>query len=232
MGLPSCIGGLSELRSIDIRSGFLGDLQPPAEPLPRSLENLTKLVEFNAFEQGFVETSKCPTDRTCKASYETMVDCDEGVEEGPMKFRCSQHKAWDQDLNALPIFKWPNLEKFWVDGNALWASLGFFRRAAEAWPKLRTLDLYDNQLATDAQELLELQRCPLLQQVQLQMNNLTGEFPASLLDNALLVRFRVGFNKHLRGCVPRRAPRLGQFTAHGTQIRVEESCSSSVHQEL
>eukprot|EP00928_Gymnodinium_smaydae_P027165 TRINITY_DN21090_c0_g1_i1.p1 TRINITY_DN21090_c0_g1~~TRINITY_DN21090_c0_g1_i1.p1 ORF type:complete len:378 (+),score=28.99 TRINITY_DN21090_c0_g1_i1:370-1503(+) len=220
--LPVCIGMLSELLALDVRNGYL-------QKLPQELEQLSKLVEFVAFEQSHIELDEgeCLEDMTCVPSFESMLDPDE-----PGKYRCNA--GWSQDLTALPVFKWRHLEKFWVDANSLWASPGFFAQMAESWPNLRTLDLYDNNIRSDASELVALMRLPLLHQVLLQSNQLVGTFPGEVVASAsALITMFLSFNKDLHGCIPpMKGSKFPAVIAAGTQIRVSGECNRSKQDEL
>lgn len=222
-GLPPCFGSLTELLGLDLRNGLLTGL-------PEELGNLSKLVEFIAFEQSHeeFEEDSCPGDSSCKPSYQSIIDPD-----GSGKYRCtSSSQSWSQDLSLMPIFKWHNLEKFWVDANALQASPGFLQKAAMAWPNLRTLDLYDNDLSLDVGELSAFAHHPLLHQVQLQRNNLHGVLPDAILNSSSLVTLFLSLNPRVQGCISsERAKRIAVMRAD-TGIRLADSCEDAVRSEL
>lgn len=219
-GLPSCFGGLTELLAIDIRNGFLGDT---AKPLPPELGNLTKMVDFVAFEQAHMETEECPTDPSCEPSYQTIVDTQSGA-----KYVCKSPKAWAEDLSLLPVFGWSRLEKFWVDANRLFASPGYIRSIAKAWPRLRTLDLYDNEISLDAAELEAFAGHTLLHQAQLQKNRMKGTFPASILNGTCPLKLmHMSLNPDMGGCVSPKLPGFTALTYKGTRVRVNEKCPAA-----
>eukprot|EP00930_Biecheleria_cincta_P013265 TRINITY_DN11916_c0_g2_i3.p2 TRINITY_DN11916_c0_g2~~TRINITY_DN11916_c0_g2_i3.p2 ORF type:complete len:134 (+),score=27.62 TRINITY_DN11916_c0_g2_i3:1296-1697(+) len=107
----------------------------------------------------------------------------------------------------LPIFSWSNLEMFWVDACNLSASPGFFQKAAKAWPKLRTLDLYDNPIGLPAEGLAAFAGHEQLHQVLVQKCELHGVLPGKLfLRSTSLVLLQANQNKHLRVQVPPSCP--------------------------
>eukprot|EP00933_Yihiella_yeosuensis_P033776 TRINITY_DN27414_c0_g1_i1.p1 TRINITY_DN27414_c0_g1~~TRINITY_DN27414_c0_g1_i1.p1 ORF type:complete len:571 (-),score=83.73 TRINITY_DN27414_c0_g1_i1:200-1870(-) len=238
-GLPSCFGSLSELLALDLRGGSLGDLEPPAKPLPEELNNLTKMVDFIAFEQGHIEVGntdsdnnelKCPAP-TCEPSYQTVVDYQHEA-----KYRCKSPghpKPWSEDLNTLPVFKWNLLEKFWVDANHLWASDGYLRRAAAAWPRMRTIDLYDNKIKLDAAELGAFSNHKLLFQFQLQYNQMYGRLPRSVFNGTSpLATYHMQLNSELEGCFSKKYDKaVGSLYYVGTKIKVGEQCEKEAERE-
>merc|ERR1712232_3921 len=175
-----------------------------------------------------IETEECPKDPSCEPSYQTIVDHTSGA-----KFVCKSPKPWSEDLNLLPVMGWSRLEKFWGDANRLFASPGYLRNIAKAWPRLRTLDLYDNAISLDAAELDAFAGHTLLHQVQLQKNRMTGTFPASILNGTCPLKLiHMQLNAEMGGCVSSKAPGFSAFTYKGTRIRVSDNCLNIGNDEL
>lgn len=119
------------------------------DALPLNLKHLSKLKEFSAWGQGIthvVSPQSCPSDSQCELDYETAIEVIESNGTLPRieMYHCP-NRSWSANLDRLEaIYAWNNLEKFWIDACRLSATDVFFKRAAQAWPLLRSLDLYDN----------------------------------------------------------------------------------------
>lgn len=208
VGLPACIGELKDMQHLDVR----GNHFTTAAAMPESMNQLTNLVEFIAFGQHTYTyqgpNSPC-TNMSCVPNTAVLsmdVDDQKDVEnqESP-RWRCGSLKA---DLEDLPIWRWSKLEKFWVDMNHLSFKepASFFDRVVEAWPRLRTLDLYDNDIEVDIAHVKKLKKLPHLHQLLLQNNRVYGQvdgcngtffadWPPSWQD------LDIRLNKGIGGCV-------------------------------
>ena len=85
-----------------------------------------------------------------------------------------------------------------------------------AWEKLRTLDLYDNQLTGEIPE--SLAQLAWIEQLQLESNDLDGEVPQSLLKCPLLHTVMVQENPRLHGTLT--VPDNVMFMYADTQVEV------------
>merc|ERR1711971_160196 len=186
------------------------------DALPPELASLSNLVEFSAWGQGITQvmsTSDCPKDPLCVLDYETALDTvNDGEPPRFEKYHCPQ-VAWNALLDDLePIYHWPNLEKFWVDASRLRASAQFFNRAANAWPMMRSLDVYDNDIEVDASALTAFSKHPYLWQLLIGKNRFHGDFPEELVTNWpsrwLPTRLQLSLNENLSGCMPSRLEAL------------------------
>jgi len=240
-GLPACLGQNVELRRLDLRGSRLQG------PLPGELRGLTKLVDFIAFEQAArYRPSTIPGDY-CKLAWLAKSEPDPGDDEATLLEDAetqvdshSYNKAWHCASDGWsPRFDdpdaawwgWRNLERFWVDVNFFHGSIPPW--LPTRWPRLRSLDLYSNELTGDVPaSLLSLTQ---LDTLQLHDNRLSGPFPFEALarvgEDGVLSPARVNtltlaMNEELEGCLTRDIrdnSRLSVLWVNYTQIRVADA---------
>lgn len=197
-GLPECFGKLVNLRMIDVRDHsfhVLGD-----KAMPASLSALTSMQEFVAFQKS---------DFSCPPRHPQRHECVYGSEE---LWRCPWRK-WRVQFHDpdLPWWTWHNITKFWVDG--CWFEGHIPDLMATAWPRLRLLDLYDNNLQGTIPE--SMATLGDLYVVQAQHNNLSGKLPSAMLQKPI-AWLRIQQNKYLTGCIPDEVIPRGGY-GHGQQ---------------
>eukprot|EP00035_Acanthoeca_spectabilis_P015226 m.302886 g.302886 ORF g.302886 m.302886 type:complete len:644 (+) comp16314_c3_seq2:635-2566(+) len=233
-GLPACMERNTELLRVDLRGGALQG------PLPPQFSRWTKLVDFIAFEQGAewchpgesrLNQSATDIPFECKASFLAKAGIQDEV--APLWYCPDSGWVVHFDDPSNPWWSWGNLERFWVDVNFLHGSIP--ADLADKWPRLRTLDLYGNELTGAVPASL----CKLtqLKTLQLQDNHLSGEFPFEAFfqrcpghpdpgGTSNVCTFSLSLNPNLRGCVStttlRDAAFLGDFYVNYTQIEVDE----------
>tara|TARA_Y100000780_G_scaffold201205_1_gene193578 strand:- start:78 stop:842 length:765 start_codon:yes stop_codon:yes gene_type:complete len=135
--------------------------------LPSSLSGLRRMVSFTAFQQS---TSQCgPDPEQCAPLFELL---EEGAHPETMSeyqitmglWRCGSGGSWAPSIGdrSQPWWGWRRLERFWVDGNRFQGSLP--ADIGQLWPRMRTLDLYSNDIEgpvpgtiADMADLLQLQ---------------------------------------------------------------------------
>jgi hypothetical protein len=149
-----------------VRGNHFGNSLSVSKALPASINDLSSLREFIGFQQGSFTfhgrgaQSACQK-MTCLPTYETLITIPQSSD-AESEWKCKPLVA---DLEDLPIFHLRFLEKFWSlattagsslshqmycdrwDMNALTATPKFFHRVVASWPRLKTLDLYDNRYA-------------------------------------------------------------------------------------
>jgi hypothetical protein len=169
-GLPACMARNTELLRVDMRGGRLRG------PLPRELSAWTKLVDFVAFEQA---SRWCVPDDAgdrvgCKVNFHAKGAPDGQADVDQPLWHCPS-SGWVVQFDdvANPWWGWRSVERFWVDVNFLHGSIP--PELPDRWPKIRTLDLYSNELTGEVPA--SLCRLTQLKTLQLQDNNLDGEFP-------------------------------------------------------
>ena len=89
---------------------------------------------------------------------------------------------WTAVVDDLPIFRAKKLEKLWVDMNNLTITEGFFDKVVEAWPEMRTLDLYDNNVHVNVANVVKLKKLPNMQQLLLQNNRVYGTMDSNFFE--------------------------------------------------
>lgn len=240
VGLPECMAANTELLRVDLRGGRLRG------PLPAGAARWTKLVDFVAFEQGqrWCPASGRPASADgafdCKVNYHAKATWEEDEINEPL-WHCP-HDGWvvPFDDPANPWWSWQNLERFWVDVNFLHGRIP--NELPDRWPRLRTLDLYSNELTGEVPATL----CKLtqLRTLQLQDNRLSGEFPFEAFFSkcpsapqrlSKVTTLELAMNPNLTGCVRRETLQAGaryleHMTTGYTQIRLtdnDEHCDLS-----
>ncbi|KAA0154886.1 hypothetical protein FNF29_02027 [Cafeteria roenbergensis] len=181
-GLPACLAsGAPQLMNIEARGALFSLVEPetwappsdaedgPASgrALPSSLSGLRRMVSFTAFQQS---TSQCgPDPEQCAPLFELL---EEGAHPETMSeyqitmglWRCGSGGSWAPSIGdrSQPWWGWRRLERFWVDGNRFQGSLP--ADIGQLWPRMRTLDLYSNDIEgpvpgtiADMADLLQLQ---------------------------------------------------------------------------
>ena len=138
------------------------------------------------------------------------------------------------------------MEKFWVDMNNLTVTPRFFDKVASSWPKLRTLDLYDNNIHVDVAHVMKLKSLPQMQQLLLQNNRIYGRMDSNFFDgwSKIWTRLNMNINRDLEGCLqhvsslpmtltlaliegclhPSSIPPWLELSIGGTQIMVSSAC--------
>jgi len=234
--LPACFGDLIELRLLDVRSARLQQ----RNALPPELSKLVNLKHLVGFGQGEVlyenPASPCTKRLDCKPSYTTLI-----AEPNPNwelngdgngthlnEWQCGSLAG---GLDDLPVFGMARLERLWLDMNNLTMGHDFLERAVQAWPKLRTLDLYSNNIKVDVNLVQKLKQLPQLHQVLLQNNNLHGTITGSFFEGwpRAWQTLNLGLNREITGCVhPHDIPQqLEIFNHGGTKLVVAEACGKS-----
>lgn len=196
---------------------------------PTALRGLTSLTSFVAFRQW--EMIPCALQHVnssnCKVSWETLHgtkghDVEEAMrdstgewsdfQEGP-SFICpaaSYRFAFEEFVKL----GWSNIRKVWLDGNFLTGTIP--ANIKEAWPKLESLDLYDNSMEGPIPEALG--QLPFVK-FQLQGNRFSGKVPKAVMDLTKRPDIILGLqeNPELEGC----APDVGHWKngIPGTRIR-------------
>ena len=131
--------------------------------MPEGLKWLGKtLVSFIAYSQGLDRRCNQPPPRhwnhTSLESFSFLSRCrprpswdaaepiDALDDEEEWAWQCPW-EAWVSrlDHHKAPWWSWHQIERFWVDANFLYGS--FPATLAEAWPKMRSLDLQLNELS-------------------------------------------------------------------------------------
>lgn len=239
--LPACLGELTELRALEVSGNRFGrGLEHPEAAIPAELGKLRNLVEFSAWGQGLVsvkDSRRCPEDDSCELDYESSIEfaqLQEGLGDteentGPKpppigeRYKCAG-LSWDARLEDMhPIFNWTSLQKFWLDGSRATASDAFFAKAAEAWPNLRTLDLYDNHIQVDASALAAFAQHPHLHQLMLGRNDVRGKLPPELFHIGKPWRLlQLSLNSKLEGCAPDDLKHVVRLV--GTKVRFRAGC--------
>jgi hypothetical protein len=161
--LPSCLGELQELTDLYLSGNHFHALPPEVGHLP-------KLRVLVAFQNG---ASSCPREADeCHLLYK--VKYDHALAPG------ENYKCRSSSLSGPIPEEYRHLhqlEKFWVDGNFLNGTIPDWM--GSAWPKLRSLDLFDNELTgTIPASLGQLKQLELL---QLQENRYVGPWQGSSL---------------------------------------------------
>ena len=218
--LPNCWQRMTQLRTFYC-SNCMMHLPPTA------LRNLTSLTSFVAFRQW--EMIPCALQHVnstnCKASWETRhaTKTDEDAlrdstgawsdfQEGP-SFICPA-ASYAFPFEEFVKLGWSNIRKVWLDGNFLTGTIP--DNIAEVWPKLESLDLYDNNLEGSIPD--SLGRLAFVK-LQLQGNRFSGRVPKSVLRLAHRANIMLGLqeNPDLQGC----SPDIGHWSngIPGTQIR-------------
>jgi hypothetical protein len=176
IGLPECMGRNTELLRVDLRGGRL------AGPLPAGAAKWTKLVDFIAFEQAprwcVPRDQGGPpqdgaTHRGCKVNFHAKAGALDREGEHQPLWHCPAEGWITRFDGSAPWWAWRNLERFWVDVNFLHGTIP--PELPDRWPKLRTLDLYSNELTGEVPA--SLCRLTQLKTLQLQDNRLSGTFP-------------------------------------------------------
>ena len=222
--LPSCIGHkLGSLFRLDVRGNEFGYGSSNVPILPASLEKLTNMVDFVGFGQS---AQRCPPGGEpvlppaaalaagkdalgdgagpwrlkCRPNYWyvafSMVNLDAGDDDPDLPWQCPD-RGWKVKFDdaSAPWWKWRRLEKFWVDANFFHGSIP--DSIADKWPRLRTIDLYNNELTGTIPP--SLGRLTDLTQIQLQDNDLEGTVPDEVLHLPKLIFLRVAKNARLYG---------------------------------
>jgi len=225
--LPACLGDLVELRLLDIRNARLQH----RNALPPELSKLVNLKHFVVFGQGkHVYTgpaSACSKRSDCMPSYETLLgDTADKDMMGPFdEWQCGSLAG---NVDDLPVFGMARLERLWLDMNNLTMSPDFLERVVQEWPKLRTLDLYSNNINVNVNLVQKLKQLPQLHQLLLQDNNLHGTITASFFEGwpATWQTLNLALNRKITGCVhPHDIPQqLETFNYGGTKLVVSEAC--------
>jgi hypothetical protein len=225
--LPSCIGNtLGGLLRLDVRGNDFGHGGSNIAILPDSFGKLTNMVDFVGFGQsaqkcppggnpmlslaaaktaGAASTvSAAATSDTwrlkCRPNYwyvaYNVMDFNAEEEDPDLPWQCPD-RGWRVKFDdaSAPWWKWRKLEKFWVDANFFYGSIPDF--IADKWPRLRTIDLYNNALTGTIP--LALGRLTDLTQIQLQDNDLEGTVPGEVLHLPKLIKLRVAKNARLYG---------------------------------
>ncbi|CAE7222355.1 RLP19, partial [Symbiodinium sp. CCMP2592] len=224
--LPACLGQLPlielEVRGLQFRDD---------SALPPALSSLGEtLVNFVGFSQGVDRSCNrlAPWNRTspsfltkCRArpSWDKGAPIDSS-EEDAWAWQCPW-EAWVARLDhpRAPWWFWHKIERFWVDANFLHGS--FPDALAEAWPRLRSLDLQLNELSgpLPGAALSKLQN---LTALRVQRNNFSGRVPAVLFDAPSLRYTNFEGNTELSGCIPwtkeKRGSSILQLPIQGTKI--------------
>jgi hypothetical protein len=215
LGLPECLGAITSLVRIDVRANQFGakpDVVPSHMGLPPSLSKLTNMVDFVGFSQSDL---KCPLGGSSrKGKVAALVkndapDCrptylykaavkDKNPSDYP--WQCKS-RGWHPKFDDLsqPFWAWKKMEKFWVDANFFQGSIP--HEIATKWPKLRSLDLYNNDLTGTIPE--SLRKLTLLNNLQLQDNKLSGTVPSDLWGLNLLNTLHLSMNPELGGDLKR-----------------------------
>jgi len=201
--LPDCTGDLVQLRYLDLRANRFQS--PEALPLTMNkLVNLGQIIGFMQNEQRYnpVEDSRedgysCRKKTDCKPIYETVTTFDGEPRDD---WVCGAMKG---HLDEFPMYKLSKMEKFWWDMNNLTVTAAYFDHIVTSFPKLRTLDLYDNDIFIDVKHVKKLKRLTQLHQVQLQSNNIYGIIDPSFFDHwpEKWIRLDLNLNRKLRGCL-------------------------------
>jgi hypothetical protein len=126
----------------------------------------------------------------------SMVNLDAGDDDPDLPWQCPD-RGWRVKFDdaSAPWWKWRRLEKFWVDANFFHGSIP--DSIADKWPRLRTIDLYNNELTGTIPP--SLGRLTDLTQIQLQDNDLEGTVPNEVLLQPKLIKLRVAKNAWLAG---------------------------------
>eukprot|EP00035_Acanthoeca_spectabilis_P009563 m.168947 g.168947 ORF g.168947 m.168947 type:complete len:650 (+) comp14762_c0_seq1:85-2034(+) len=245
-GVPPCMGGNVELRRVDLRGGQL------TGPLPPETARWTKLVDFVAFEQS-AQWCYTPVDeaegadktalknRGCKVNWHAKSGTAETQEEDPQPlWHCSQ-TGWVVPFDDLsnPWWSWREIERFWVDVNFLYGSIP--RELPDRWPRLRTLDLYGNELSGAVPA--SLCRLTQLETLQLQDNHLSGQFPFEAFFTECpgvdtlspVTTLSLAINEDLEGCASRQQmmkSKVNDFYVNYTNIRIDHDCSMHSRDEF
>jgi hypothetical protein len=222
--LPSCIGHkLGSLFRLDVRGNEFGYGSSNVPILPASLEKLTNMVDFVGFGQSAqrcppggdpvlppaaalaagkdaVGDGAAPWRLKCRPNFwyiaTHMVNLDAEDDDPDLPWQCPD-RSWKVKFDdaSAPWWKWRKLEKFWVDANFFHGSIPDF--IAGKWPRLRTIDLYNNELTGTIPP--SLGRLTDLTQIQLQDNDLEGTVPNEVLYLPKLIKMRVAKNAGLSG---------------------------------
>jgi len=224
--LPACFGDLIELRLLDVRSARLQH----RNALPPELSKLVNLRHLIVFGQGETlyesPASSCTKRSDCMPSYTTILGERELVGDGNLnEWQCGSLVG---DVDDLPVFGMARLERLWLDMNNLTMSPDFLERAVQAWPKLRTLDLYSNNIKVDVNVVQKLKQLPQLHQLLLHNNNLHGKISGSFFEGwpRSWQTLNLGLNREITGCLhPHDIPQqLEIFNHGGTKLVVSEAC--------
>jgi len=142
----------------------------------------------------------------CKASWETRHLFKDGgratstgtwedFQEGP-SFLCPQH-SFGFAFEEFVKLGWSNIEEVWLDGNFLTGKIP--DDIALRWPRLKSLDLYDNDLEGPLPE--SLGTLPFVK-LQLHANNFEGRVPQNVWRLTQRPHLLLGLqeNINLTGC--------------------------------
>ena len=204
--------GQLPLLELDVRgSQFRDDMA-----MPEGLKWLGKtLVSFIAYSQGLDRRCNQPPPRhwnhTSLESFSFLSQCrprpswdaaepiDALDDEEEWAWQCPW-EAWVSrlDHHKAPWWSWHQIERFWVDANFLHGS--FPATLAEAWPKMRSLDLQLNELSGPLPAALsKLQN---LTALRVHRNNFSGPVAAVLFEAPSLQYTNFEGNSGLSGCIP------------------------------
>jgi len=192
-GLPDCFGELRELLWLDVRGNWFN------RPLPPSMKRLTKLVNFIAFGQRLRQCLG-PRDRGCTPSWDSRVGA------GNHNFKCPT-EGWAVPFASAAFPEWANIQRYWVDQNFLSGPIPTW--IPTLWPRLRSMDVYSNQLTGSIPAALVAMSG--IRQLQLQDNSFEGIVPSVGLMSHTLVFLDVTMSSELRGCWPVHDGSEGRF---------------------
>jgi len=205
--IPSCWSKMTNMESFYCTNCMM-------KSAPTVFKGFQKLKSFVAFRQsemtpcGFKEIPKEP--ENCKPSWETKHGFKEGgmrdsygnwgdFQEGP-SFLCKE-SSYAFPFQEFAGLGWTNVEKVWLDGCFLTGSIP--DNLPEVWPKLISLDLYNNEMSGTIPK--SLGTLPFVK-LQLQDNYFSGEVPSEVfaLMKAPSITLGLSGNAELTGCYSKR----------------------------
>ena len=119
-----------------------------------------------------------PWNRKCRVVYDQMIDL-VSLDSTAREVVICRDNCWSIDLSDPThiFYSLPNIEQFWVDQSCIQGNVTAFENIARAWPKLRSLDLYSNNIRAKSLPASFLTQLPNLEQLQLQQNNIAAAIP-------------------------------------------------------
>eukprot|EP00933_Yihiella_yeosuensis_P079933 TRINITY_DN9334_c0_g8_i1.p1 TRINITY_DN9334_c0_g8~~TRINITY_DN9334_c0_g8_i1.p1 ORF type:complete len:563 (-),score=78.17 TRINITY_DN9334_c0_g8_i1:55-1743(-) len=201
--LPQCLEGLTDLIHLDVRQAWFTSSASINVKLPN-------LINFVSFQNG--AHSRCsPLDSDgkprCRLLYERKKDFYTDSDEN-LSYQCPE-KGWHLrfDDPSTAFWTWSSLQRFWVDANWFSGSIPDF--ISGRWPRMRSLDLYNNNMSGPLPAaLLEMKN---LTKLQLQDNDFSCSEEPTTEEAGIVARLArmpnmdflfLDSNPRLCGCIP------------------------------